>query len=63
MVHQGDNLVATAQQAKSTPQAWLEMSQTYGDLAEHSSFSSAFEKWLTLIWEEGVEAALKKYAS
>ena len=58
-----DNLVATAQQAKSTPQAWLEMSQTYGDLAEHSSFSSAFEKWLTLIWEEGVEAALKKYTS
>ena len=58
-----DTLVETAQQAKSNPQAWLDMSQTYGDLPKHASFSGAFEKWLTLIWEEGVEAALKKYSS
>jgi mannitol 2-dehydrogenase len=58
-----DTLVTTAKQTKTNPKAWLEMSQTYGDLPQHASFSGAFEKWLTLIWEEGTEAALKKYTS
>ena len=56
-----DDLVTTAQQAKSEPLAWLEMSQTYGDLVDQSRFSDAFSKWLTVIWDEGVEAALRKY--
>jgi len=58
-----DSLKATAIQAKTDPQAWLEMSQTYGDLADQSRFSESFAKWLTLIWDEGVEAALVKYCS
>ena len=58
-----ETLVTTAHQAKTNPQVWLEMSQTYGDLPKYPSFSVAFEKWLTLIWEEGVEAALQKYSS
>jgi len=58
-----DDLMATAQKAKSEPLVWLEMSQTYGDLADQKRFSDAFSRWLTLIWDEGVEAALLKYCS
>lgn len=58
-----DDLFATAQQAKSEPLAWLQMSQTYGDLVEQKRFTDAFSKWLTLIWDQGVEAALTEYCS
>ena len=54
-------LVETAQRAKATPQAWLDMHQIYGDLAQNSRFSTAFARWLELIWAEGVEAALGAY--
>ncbi len=58
-----DSLVETAHQAKSEPLAWLEMSQTYGDLVEQKRFADAFSKWLTLIWDQGVEAAIRQYCS
>ena len=56
-----DELVETALRAKSEPLAWLEMRQTYGDLVEQQRFADAFTKWLTLIWDQGVEATLKQY--
>jgi len=56
-----DTLVATAKQAKVEPQAWLEMRNTYGDLADKPQFQSAFCRWLMMIWDRGVEAALESY--
>ena len=56
-----DTLVVTAQRTKQEPLAWLEMRQTYGDLADQPRFASAFAKWLTLIWDQGVEATMKQY--
>ncbi|MGB1010455.1 MAG: mannitol dehydrogenase family protein [Thiolinea sp.] len=56
-----ETLNATALQAETTPMSWLEMSQTYGDLAEQPRFTQAFEKWSGLIRDHGVEAALQEY--
>ncbi len=58
-----DKLNATALRAKAEPNAWLEMRQTYGDLAEQSRFAQAFAKWLPLLWEQGVEATLQQYCA
>lgn len=54
-------LTATAAAAKSAPERWLEMTQFYGDLSEHSRFSVAFSKWLTKIYAHGMDAALTEY--
>ncbi len=56
-----DDLQAAAKKAKSTPRAWLEQRQTYGDLADAPRFADAFDKWLKMIWSEGVEAAIGAY--
>lgn len=56
-----DNLVVTAHHAKVRPQAWLEMGQTYGDLVDEPRFVTAFSKWLSLIWAQGVETAIRRY--
>lgn len=56
-----EQLQKTALRAKSNPLAWLEMRQTYGDLADNPRFAKAFVKWLTYISDRGVEAALKRY--
>ncbi len=56
-----DVLRKTANRARSQPQAWLEMRQTYGELANQPDFSHAFAKWLSLIWNSGVEAAIEAY--
>ena len=56
-----DQLYKVAEHAKSNPVIWLEMRQTYGDLADHPQFVEAFSDWLKLIWSAGVRAALKTY--
>jgi len=56
-----DQLTATAAQAKVNPQAWLDMAHIYGDLAQNAQFSAVFSDWLTLIWEQGMDAAIAKY--
>lgn len=58
-----DERTAAAKAARARPAAWLEQSQIYGDLADNPRFSQAFEKWLRMIWDEGLEAALKAYAA
>jgi len=57
------DLTAAAKLAKTRPAAWLEQSRFYGDLAEATLFADAFERWLTLIWAEGIEAALTAYTA
>ncbi|WP_428927515.1 mannitol dehydrogenase family protein [Marinibacterium sp. SX1] len=54
-------LTEVAQAAREHPQAWLDQSHIYGDLARDPRFSQAFARWLGLIWAEGTEAALRSY--
>ena len=56
-----DRLQPVAQAAKETPQAWLEMRDIYGDLAQNAAFSAAFARALTHLWASGVEATLTAY--
>ena len=58
-----NDLVETAKRAKSEPLVWLEMRQIYGDLADQPRFANAFAKWLSLIWQQGVENTLDDYCS
>ena len=58
-----DDLVATATAARDNPQAWLEMRNNYGDLADQPRFADAFGKWLTMIWADGIEAAIDAYCA
>lgn len=57
------DLNAVAVAAEERPQAWLEMTQTYGDLGQHPAFASAFAHWLTLMKREGVRSTLEAYLS
>ncbi len=56
-----DELVTVAEAARDRPRAWLEQSRFYGDLVNAPRFAEAFEHWLSLIWSEGMEAALLAY--
>ena len=55
------DLQAVAKAAHTRPHAWLEQAAIYGDLAEQDAFASAFDRWLTLIWQDGIGAALTAY--
>jgi mannitol 2-dehydrogenase len=57
-----DALITRAEAARHRPEAWLEQDQIYGALAQDARFVQAFGKWLTLIWQEGARAALRRYA-
>lgn len=58
-----DYLSAVAQEARNDPKAWLEMRNIYGDLADHSGFRGAFDKWLKMIWAQGIDAAIDRYVA
>ncbi len=55
------DLHQAANAAKTRPLAWLEQSGIYADTAADPTFSAAFVRWLTLIWQDGTEAALAAY--
>lgn len=57
------DLLPVAGAAKEQPQLWLEQTRIYGDLASQTEFAAAFDRWLKMIWAEGVEAALKAYVN
>ena len=58
-----NTLLAAAKAARDRPRVWLEQRQFYGDLVEAPRFADAFERWLSRIWSEGCEAALRAYAA
>lgn len=58
-----DHLQTTARLARTRPMAWLEQHEIYGELDKNSEFSAEFVRWLDLIWQDGVEAALKSYTA
>lgn len=55
------DLVATATRAREMPNVWLQQTQIYGELAADTRFATAFEGWLTDIWDNGTETALSRY--
>lgn len=58
-----DELNRAALIAKTTPMAWLEQDGIYGDLAQHTEFSTAFCEALAQIWSSGARDAIKQYIS
>jgi mannitol 2-dehydrogenase len=54
-------LTERAQAAKANPRAWLEMRKNYGDLADKPRFADAFERWLSKIYDDGLETVLDAY--
>lgn len=54
-------LTERAQVARTRPRHWLEMRQTYGDLADAPAFADAFERWLTMMYRDGMAATLQRY--
>ncbi|MES2435433.1 MAG: mannitol dehydrogenase family protein [Pseudomonadota bacterium] len=56
-----ESLQATALQAQSNPQAWLDQRTIYGDLADNPIFQVAFTTQLVRVRDEGTEAALRAY--
>ncbi len=55
------NLTKAAKAARIEPQAWLDQDNLYGDLASNMRFKESFSHWLSLIWADGTEKALKAY--
>jgi mannitol 2-dehydrogenase len=58
-----DALQTAARAAKTRPQAWLEQSHIYGDLANAPRFAEAFGRALTSIWEKGCAPTIMDYCA
>lgn len=56
-----NTLTVAAKAAKNDHPSWLAQQQFYGDLGQDARFAQGFERWLSLIWRDGTEAALKSY--
>jgi mannitol 2-dehydrogenase len=56
-----DRLTAQSKRAKDRPQAWLEMTDIYGDLAKDPGFVREFGNALTTLWSIGTTATLERY--
>lgn len=56
-----EKLTVAARAAKTDPKAWLTQKDIYGDLGDNPGFADLFDRWLTLIWSDGLEAALTAY--
>lgn len=55
------DLTRQAKLARNSPSAWLDMRQIYGDLADAPRFADSFARWLGIIWDDGLEAAISAY--
>lgn len=58
---QWESLSAVSLAARTSPKIWLGQAEIYGDLAQDARFAHAFEYWLSCVWRDGCEAALKAY--
>lgn len=56
-----DDLHQAALAAKADPAQWLAQDSIYGDLRHSEVFAQAFARALTMIWQEGAQAALSAY--
>lgn len=57
------DLNVIAKRAKTEPMKWLSIRQIYGDLSQETRFADAFCKWLSVIWADGIEAAINQYSA
>ncbi|PZX10049.1 mannitol dehydrogenase family protein [Celeribacter halophilus] len=55
------DVTALAAKAKDTPEVWLSMRHIYGDLGDDPRFADSFTRWLTMIYDTGLEATLGTY--
>lgn len=55
------DVTALAAKAKDAPEAWLSMRHIYGDLGDDPRFADSFTRWLSMIYDTGLEAALGAY--
>ncbi|WP_417240166.1 mannitol dehydrogenase family protein [Celeribacter halophilus] len=55
------DVTALAAKAKDTPEAWLSMRHIYGDLGDDPRFADSFTRWLSMIYDTGLEATLSTY--
>lgn len=58
-----DALNATALAAKDAPERWLEQDHIYGALGQDSRVVESFSHWLRVIWQEGSQAAIERFAN
>ena len=56
-----DELQENAKAARSNPSVWLEMNQIYGNLAREPQFANSFKFWFDVIWDQGLDKAIKIY--
>ncbi len=54
-------LVERSRAAKTDPDAWLGMSDIYGDLARNPRFRDAFRAALATVWRDGTRVVLDRY--
>ncbi len=54
-------LQQNAKEARDNPEAWLAMSDIYGQVGQSPVFREAFTAALNGLWENGTEASLKAY--
>lgn len=56
-----DDLHACAKKARKKPSIWLEMRNIYGRIGDDPGFSNTFNRWLTIIYRDGIEAAIQEF--
>ncbi|KQX40267.1 mannitol dehydrogenase [Devosia sp. Root436] len=56
-----DRLTAQAKLARHDPEAWLAMTDIYGELAHSPAFLAAFTNALTTLWDVGTKVTLERY--
>ncbi len=56
-----DALQANARVAKGNPQAWLNMSEIYGDVGKNPVMQKLFAEYLAAIWADGAEKTVQAY--
>jgi mannitol 2-dehydrogenase len=50
-----------ANEARANPRRWLEMKQSYGELVDAKVFADAFDRWLTMMYRDGMAATVRRY--
>jgi len=58
-----ERIQSAARQARHNPQAFLDMRDIFGALAENPAYVTAFSKALSALWTGGVRATLRDYLS
>ena len=56
-----EELRKIAKVARIEPAVWITQTQYYGDLGGQTRFAQAFDKWLRMIWVDGINAAIDAY--